>query len=106
MPPVWVKEGEVSSEMVTIEKEHWQVRKVYCADGKTRNYLIRVNDMGICEELFAITNSLIKEKMAKAFADGDYVTKEFFEDIRKNLPEKTKQQIKDLPLWKRVFNKF
>lgn len=104
IPPLSAKildDGEFPTETVTANIQRYQVKQVY--NGKEKeNYLVRVNDLDIFDDLLNIGITGINEIINKN-------TKHNLENLQQEFYNKTKskiQQLENNPLWRRLLKKY
>lgn len=79
---------------IDFETETYQVVRVYTHDKQKKNYLVKVDERGLFEELIEITNMLLKGKVIKAA--------NIIVDIK---VKNERKRIASLPWWKRLLNR-
>ncbi len=104
IPPLTAKmlcEGELPTDTLTATIERYQVKQVY--NGKEKeNYLVKINDLDIFDDLLNIGITGINEIINKN-------TKHNLERLEEEFYIKTKEKIEQLennPLWRRLLKKY
>jgi hypothetical protein len=94
-------EGELPTDTLTATIERYQVKQVY--NGKEKeNYLVKINDLDIFDDLLNIGITGINEIINKN-------TKHNLERLEEEFYIKTKKKIEQLennPLWRRLLKKY
>jgi len=96
MPKMLLDEASFPAEKVTFRKDLYRVFKVYnpYSKEKTVNYLLKENDKGLLDILLKVENDVIDNIINDKIG------------IFKELARMEVENIKKLPWWKRLFNKF
>ena len=113
IPPItamaFIKEGEVPTENLTGQKITYQVERVKFPGEDIRNYLVRMDDKKLFNDLIKITDNIleaaVKEKTEKYVSQVEFTRKQAIEEIRM-ANYRVATRIKKLPWWKRLFNQF
>ena len=109
--PLNVENASKISPCIPYDEEIFQcVRLNKIEDGRKieKNYLVKVDQRGLFEELIEITNCMIESRVGKEIEKkllkGQFVTREHYEDMRRMTERQTIAYIHGLPWWKRLFN--
>ena len=108
IPPLTAKmlcEGELPTDTLTATIERYQVKQVY--NGKEKeNYLVKINDLDIFDDLLNIGITGINEIINKNTKHNlerlelDYI-EEFYIKTKKKI-----EQLENNPLWRRLLKKY
>lgn len=103
--------GDKISPCPLYDEEVFQcVRLTKIDDGRKieKNYLVKVDQRGLFEELIEITNCMIDSRVNKEIEKklnrGQFVTREHYEDMLKMTERQSIAYMQRLPWWKRLFN--
>ena len=101
MSYISLKEGEVPETMVTSTITNYEVKQVW--DGKEKeNYLVKINDLKVFDDLLHIGINDINEIIDKN-------NRKFYEEMEGDYKLKISSKIKQLEnnhLWRRIFKKY
>ena len=104
-----VREGEILSDSVTAQKVTYMVERVWTRIDGYKNYLVKVDDRQLFQDLVKITQDMVDQQVFKK-------TEKLHEDV-KTAREQAIQEIRDarwhvvmsikkLPWYTRLFNNF
>lgn len=105
IPANWyrvAKEGEEFNQTVSLNERSYWVRKVYDEIRGVRYYLVQMSDDKLFEDLLAVDRGALSEFARKKLDEQKEFLMGEFEYKKRVLI----QSIKNLPWYKRLFNKF
>lgn len=96
------EDTKVPTTEMTGKRTTYQVQRVYDGNKNVKNYLVRIDDNQIFQDLIKISNATVDSLIQRRL---DYLTKHRMIELQAR-ENSTIRSIKGLPFWKRLFNKF